>query len=64
MPMQLSCPICDFVESRAHRAWRLELCPNCQRQGRQVYLAEAPSRNPRLSLDSAGRPSVGSKSEP
>jgi hypothetical protein len=39
--MRLTCPVCDYVESRAHRAWRLEVCPRCRDDGREVYLADS-----------------------
>ena len=44
--MRLTCPVCNFVESRAHRAWRLEVCPRCRDEGREVYLADAAERPP------------------
>jgi len=39
--MRLTCPVCDYVESRAHRAWRLELCPRCHEEGREIYLTDS-----------------------
>ena len=39
--MQLTCPVCGHRQSRAHQAWRLELCPRCQSSGREAYLSEA-----------------------
>ena len=39
--MQLKCPVCDHSEIRAHRAWRLEVCPHCHADGREVYLTVA-----------------------
>jgi hypothetical protein len=42
--LQLTCPVCEYAESRAHRAWRLEVCPRCRADGREVYLADAAAK--------------------
>jgi len=45
--MQLACPVCDYSESRAHRAWRLEVCPRCHEDGREVYLTDRATEESR-----------------
>jgi hypothetical protein len=39
--MQLSCPVCNYATSRAHRALKLEVCPRCRADGHEVYLTDA-----------------------
>jgi hypothetical protein len=42
--MELNCPVCGHSELRAHRAWRLETCPECHADDREVYLSESVGR--------------------
>ena len=42
--MQLTCPACEYTHSGARQAWRLEVCPRCHAEGREVYLAESVER--------------------
>ena len=39
--MRRVCPSCKFV-SDVEPTVRLELCPKCQAEGREVYLIDAP----------------------
>jgi hypothetical protein len=41
--MQLVCPICDLSKNRTHLSMRLETCPACAADGRQVYLVRPGS---------------------
>ena len=42
--MQLTCPDCGLTKAREALSWRLETCPDCRNEGREVYLVnpEAP----------------------
>lgn len=41
--MQLKCPECGLSKARECLSWRLETCPECSRDGQEVYL-EATGR--------------------
>jgi Zn-finger nucleic acid-binding protein len=36
----LKCPVCDLAVTRSHLAWKLETCPQCREEGKEVYLRE------------------------
>lgn len=36
--MQLTCPECGLTKAREKLSWRLETCPECSRDGNEVYL--------------------------
>jgi hypothetical protein len=39
--MQLICPECSTTKTREALSWRLEICPTCKEDGREVYLVDS-----------------------
>ncbi len=39
--MQVKCPECGLTKTREALSWRLETCPECSRDGLDVYLTGA-----------------------
>ncbi len=39
--MQLTCPECGTTKTREALSWRLETCPTCKEEGREVYLVDS-----------------------
>jgi hypothetical protein len=51
--MQLKCPECGLTKAREALSWRLETCPDCGRDDREVYLVnpDAPDPAPKAATD-------------
>jgi Zn-finger nucleic acid-binding protein len=49
----LVCPSCN-LESHVEGTVRLELCPRCRAEGREVYMAELPAARRRRRTDLIG----------